>query len=248
MIGVTPNEKHSTKDEGRLSVHEGDITTLAVDAIVNSANRSLLGGGGIDRAIHRAAGRELLLACIQLGGCPVGSAKLTPGFRLSAQYVIHAVAPPWTGGRNREEALLMSAYRSALDLAVEKGLRSVALPCLSRGIHRYPLEAAAEVAWNVVLGHAYDGRVIFAPYGEYDVRLYEWLLLRWQRSHEPTLWSADVAVAERESESGRGRRIKETATQFLCTIDRPEEPFETAAWLIAPRFIRRVTKEALQEV
>ena len=127
-----------------IRVLRADITTLAVDAVVNSANRSLLGGGGVDRAVHRAAGRELLWACADLGGCEVGKSKITPGFRLPSKYVIHTVAPAWTGGRRGEADLLESAYRSALDLALERDLKSIALSMLSRGIHRYPAEAAAE--------------------------------------------------------------------------------------------------------
>ena len=139
-----------------IFVRRADITTLAVDAVVNSANRSLLGGGGVDRAIHRAAGRELLWACADLGGCDVGKSKITPGFRLPAKFVVHTVAPAWTGGRRGEAELLASAYRSALDLALERDLHSIAFSMLSRGIHRYPAEAAAEIAWNAILSHPFE--------------------------------------------------------------------------------------------
>lgn len=171
-----------------LFVRRADITTLVVDAVVNSANRSLLGGGGVDRAIHRAAGRELFWACADLGGCEVGCSKITPGFRLPAKYVIHTVAPAWTGGRRGEAALLESAYRSALDLALERDLKSVAFSMLSRGIHRYPAEAAAEIAWNTVLAHPYQGVAVFVPYAEEDDRLFTMVSERLHASPVPTVW------------------------------------------------------------
>ena len=170
-----------------LFVRRADITTLVVDAVVNSANRSLLGGGGVDRAIHRAAGRELLWACADLGGCEVGCSKITPGFRLPAKYVIHTVAPAWTGGRRGEAELLESAYRSALDLARDRDLKSVAFSMLSRGIHRYPAEAAAEIAWNTVLAHPYQGVAVFVPYAEEDDRLFTMISERLHASPVPTV-------------------------------------------------------------
>jgi O-acetyl-ADP-ribose deacetylase len=130
----------------RLEVCIADITTLALDAIVNAANSSLLGGGGVDGAIHRAAGPQLLAECRMLGGCQTGSAKITRGYRLPAKHVIHAIGPVWNGGGAGEEELLASCYRTALDLTAAHGLRSLAFPAISTGIYRFPLDRAARIA------------------------------------------------------------------------------------------------------
>jgi O-acetyl-ADP-ribose deacetylase (regulator of RNase III) len=129
-----------------IDVVVGDITRLEVAAIVNAANRSLLGGGGVDGAIHRAAGPDLLAACLEIGGCDTGDARITPGFRLPARFVIHAVGPVWSGGGRGEASLLQACYRRSFELARDAGAESIAFPAISTGVYRFPKDAAAELA------------------------------------------------------------------------------------------------------
>jgi len=153
----------------RIEALETDITSLAVDAIVNAANPSLLGGGGVDGAIHRAAGPQLLAECARLGGCPTGEARITAGYRLPARYVVHTVGPVWRGGTAREPELLAACYRNSLALAAHHGARSIAFPAISCGAYGYPLHAAVAIAVREVRAFTavrVDVRhVIFACFG-----------------------------------------------------------------------------------
>src|SRR5919197_455944 len=161
----------------RLQVIQGDITTLAIDAIVNAANQSLLGGGGVDGAIHAAAGPRLLAECRTLGGCPTGQAKITRGYDLPARHVIHTVGPVWRGGGHGEDELLASCYRTSLALAEQHGLKSVAFPSISTGAFGFPIERAARIALREMLAFLRDAqvveRVLAVCFSERDLAVYQ---------------------------------------------------------------------------
>ncbi|MDD2740219.1 MAG: O-acetyl-ADP-ribose deacetylase [Methylomonas lenta] len=165
-----------------MSVLQADITTLNVDAIVNAANRSLLGGGGVDGAIHRAAGSELLAECLLLDGCETGAAKITGAYQLPAKYVIHTVGPVWQGGQHNEAALLAACYQNCLQLAMQHAVKSVAFPGISTGVYRFPKIQAAEIAVTTVndyLSAQQSGiQVVFCCFSAEDERVYQSVLVR----------------------------------------------------------------------
>ena len=167
-----------------MQIVQGDITKLEVDAIVNAANQVMLGGGGVDGAIHRAAGKELLDACLKVPEvrpgvrCPTGEARITPGFKLSSKYVIHTVVPVYRDGQHGEPEKLADCYRNSLALAAESGCKSVAFPCISTGVYGYPIEKAAKIAVREAETFlaSHDIEVVFCCFSEYDAKIYEELL------------------------------------------------------------------------
>jgi O-acetyl-ADP-ribose deacetylase (regulator of RNase III) len=164
----------------RIELFQGDITKLSLDAIVNAANTSLLGGGGVDGAIHRAAGKELLEECRSLNGCKTGDAKITKGYRLPAKYVIHTVGPVWHGGYSGEQEKLASCYRKSLELARENQIQTLAFPNISTGVYGFPKKEAAQIAINEVLSFItnenYFKKIVFCVFDEENFKLYKELL------------------------------------------------------------------------
>jgi O-acetyl-ADP-ribose deacetylase len=166
--------------KNRIDLINGDITSLDVDAIVNAANKTLLGGGGVDGAIHRAAGPDLFEECNKLNGCETGKSKITGGYKLKAKYVIHTVGPVWSGGHLDEPALLASCYQTSLAIAQEKKLKTIAFPCISTGVYGFPKELAAVIAVNetnkFLSKHTYPEKVVFVTYDNESYETYRKLL------------------------------------------------------------------------
>lgn len=178
---MTASSSARTGNAVVLTAIQGDITRLSVDAIVNAANSSLLGGGGVDGAIHRAAGPELLAECRTLGGCPTGEARLTRAYRLPARFVIHTVGPVWHGGGHGEPELLASCYRESVKLAVANSVATLAFPSISTGVYGYPVERAAEIAVASVRAALSEDagsleEVVFCCFSAHDLQVYERLL------------------------------------------------------------------------
>jgi O-acetyl-ADP-ribose deacetylase (regulator of RNase III) len=165
----------------RIEIIQGDITNIKVDAIVNAANTSLLGGGGVDGAIHRAAGPELLAECKTIGGCPTGEARITKGYRLQSRFVIHTVGPIWSGGNNDEELLLKNCYINSLQLAVENDISTIAFPNISTGVYHFPKNKAAQIALTIIQVYLADNNhlenVIFCCFDEENFSIYQSLLI-----------------------------------------------------------------------
>ena len=168
----------------RLSIVKGDIVRMKTDAIVNAANTSLLGGGGVDGAIHRAAGEDLLKECITLGGCNTGEAKITKGYKLNAKYVIHTPGPIWRGGNKGEGELLANCYKNSLSLAKENGVKSIAFPSISTGVYRFPVEKAAQIAIREISSFLKTDdtfeKIVIVCYDEDTLKIYKSILKRYE--------------------------------------------------------------------
>ena len=161
----------------RIEIYQGDITKLKVDAIVNAANKSLLGGGGVDGAIHRAAGKELLAECSTLNGCNTGDAKITKAYNLPSKFVIHTVGPVWYGGKNNEEELLASCYKKSLELAVSNNIKTIAFPNISTGVYRFPKDKAAKIAISevkkILSNNKLISKVVFVTFDKENLEIYQ---------------------------------------------------------------------------
>ncbi len=171
-----------TTNNTKISIIKNDITKLKVDAIVNAANSKLAGGGGVDGAIHRSAGKELVVACKKLNGCPTGSSKMTSGFNLSAKYIIHTVGPIWRGGNSNERNLLESCYTTSLEIATQNNIKTIAFPNISTGIYGFPKNEAAEIAINAVNyfleNNQQSIQVTFVCFDEENYRIYNEIITR----------------------------------------------------------------------
>ena len=175
-VNLFSNQRNSFSMQSKIEIIQGDITKISVDAIVNAANKTLLGGGGVDGAIHAAAGRELLKECLTIHGCETGQAKITKGYNLPAKYVIHTVGPIWHRGTNNEGALLASCYHNCLKIAEENNIKTIAFPSISTGVYGYPIEEASIIALKEIIlfleTHSTIEKVTLVCFGERDYHLY----------------------------------------------------------------------------